>query len=396
MFVKKLVIPIFTSERQELALTLYAENSGGRIEENMDAIENGEARIQIQEGSFYEYKIDDGFCLQPSKIVSQSKINISSGYIAPGIYVGTLTIDVLKSTSLQKCGEIKLEVQSVKTTYREDYRHMLGEITERCTELLLLHSSPVAQYFEVNCIACANTLYQRFAFIKSILDSVEFNDAVHKILSSPVTRWRESETIKDIRSIRRFSSSTIRQLCNETNRFDLPADHVLHKTIASVPSKLRVNHKTETDDTPENRFVKHALIVFQTLCSDFRAKVKDSDRIKREAGLLEDKLEHFLSHSIFKEITPPKTIPLNSPVLQRKAGYREVLRVWLMFDLAAKMVWHGGNDVYSGNKRDVATLYEYWVFFKLLEIVCAVFKIEASSNKNLIEETSDSIGLKLK
>jgi len=46
-----------------------------------------------------------------------------------------------------------------------------------------------------------------------------------------------------------------------------------------------------------------------------------------------------------------------------KIGYREVLRVWLMFDLAAKLFWQGGEDVYSGDKKDVAVLYEYWLIF---------------------------------
>ena len=59
-----------------------------------------------------------------------------------------LIIDVLKLPTQQKLAEVKLEVQSVKTTYREDYRHMLEEITERCTDLLLQHSSPVTQLLE--------------------------------------------------------------------------------------------------------------------------------------------------------------------------------------------------------------------------------------------------------
>ena len=109
-----------------------------------------------------------------------------------------------------------------------------------------------------------------------------------------------------------------------------------------------------------------------------------------------DKIELFLSHSVFKEISKPTTLPLNNPVLQRKEGYREVLRVWLMFDLAAKMVWHGGDDVYSGNKRDVAVLYEYWLFFKLLEIMKKVFSIESKSVEDLIKETDDGLGLQLK
>jgi len=394
MTANKIVIPIITSEKK-IELTLYGESTDETIITKEDAFENGEATIQIKEGHFYEYKIEDGYFLQNSEIVSHSKINKSLGRIAPNIYVGTLGIDVFKSDTAQKCGEIKLEVQSVKASYRTDYRHMLEEITEKCTDLLLQHSSPVSQNFEVDYNTNAKTLYQRFAFIKSVLDSVEFNDSVNKIISSPVTRWQESETIKDIRSVKRFTSSTIRQLSNAPNRYNLPDEHPLKSSMFSIPSKLKVSFKTETVDTPENRFVKHALISFQSFCSDFKTKAKENERIRMEAALLEDRLEQYLSHSIFKEISLPHTLPLNSPVLQRKEGYREILRVWLMFDLAAKLIWQGGEDVYSGNKKDVAVLYEYWLFFKLLDIVKDIFKIEALATENLIEKTEDGLGLKL-
>lgn len=392
----KITIPVSIPNRN-IELFLYGEKSDDAIIEKSDAFENGEAIYQIKEGYYYEYEISGNCSLNPDNlgIVTQSKVNKSSGRISPNIYVGTLNIDVLDSAK-QKCGEIKLEVQSIKTTYREDYRHMLEEITEKCTDLLLQHSSLVSQYFEVDFNADASTLYQRFAFIKSILDSIEFSDSVHKIISAPVTKWKESEIIKDIRSVKRFNNSAIRQLTSAFNRIELPGEHPLKSKLQSIPSKIRVSNKTETVDTPENRFVKHALVSFQTFCSDFKTKLKDNSRIKNEAGLLIDKLEQFLSHSVFKEISTPTTLPLNSPVLQRKEGYREILRVWLMFDLAAKMVWHGGDDVYSGNKRDVAILYEYWLFFKLLDIVKEVFKIEPNSLEDLIKKTDDGLGLQLK
>lgn len=395
MLENKIIIPISTLNKK-IELTLYGENLGKTIFEKTDAVENGEATFQIKEGCYYEYKISDGFCLETSEIVSQSKVNLSSGRISPNIYVGTLRIGVLNSDTRENCGELKLEVQSVKTTYREDYRQMLEEITEKCNDLLLQHSSPVSQYFETDFNADATTLYQRFAFIKSIIDSVEFSDSVHKILSSPVTRWKESETIKDVRSIRRINNTTLRQITTSPNRIELPAEHQLKSTIASLPTKLRVNFKTETVDTPENRFVKHALISFQSFCNDFKTKLKNSSRINLEAGLLVDKLEQYLNHSVFKEIAAPTTLPLNSPILQRKEGYREILRAWLLFDFAAKMVWHGGDDVYSGNKKDVAVLYEYWLFFKLIDIIKEVFKIEPKSIQNLIKETKDGLGLQLR
>lgn len=390
----KLIIPIPLPNR-DIELHLVGETSKDIILEKSDAVENGEAPFQIIEGCSYEYKIENGFSLQPSQVISQSKVNESSGRISPNIYVGTLNIDILNSNG-GKCSEIKLEVQSVKATYREDYRFMLEEITEKCTDLLLQHSSPVSQFFEVDVISDSNTMYQRFAFIKSILDSVEFSDAVFKITSAPVTGWKERETIKDIRAVKRFNNSTIRQLTAASNRINLPDGHPLKSRLKSISSKINVNNKTETVDTPENRFVKHALTTFQSFCTDFYTKLGEYNRIKNEASLLVDKLEKLLSQSVFKDISALNTIPLNSPVLQRKEGYREVLKVWLTFDLAAKMVWHGGEDVYSGNKRDVAVLYEYWLFFKLLDILKDVFNIDSIATEHLIEPTADGLGLKLK
>ncbi len=397
MTTNKLIIPILIPGRK-IELTLYGTNSTESIIEKEDAMENGEAPIQIKEGHFYEYKIDDGYYLQPSEIVTihQSNERRSSGRISPNIYVGTVSIDILKLDTEQKCTELRLEVQSEKTRYREDYRNMLEEITEQCTDLLLQHSSPVSQFFEVDYNADSNILYQRFAFVKSLLDSVEFNDAINKVLTSAVTRWRDNETIKDIRGIKRFGNSVIRQISNASNRLDLPDSHPLKRTLNSIPAKLKVNYKTETVDTPENRFVKHALISFQSLCSDFKNKVKTNERIRNEAGLLENRLGQYLDHSIFKEITSPTTVPLNSPILQRKEGYREILRAWLMFELAAKIVWGGGDDVYSGNKRDVAVLYEYWLFFKLLGIIKDVFKVEPKKLEHLLRKTENGLEIQLR
>lgn len=398
MIETKQVISV-NAEGQIVELTIYDEGPVGStistIDRN-DALANGEAEHQIIEGNFYEYKIRDGYYLEPSEIVTHSRVNKSAGRISPNIYVGLLSIGVFKSSSDQKCGEVKLEVKSVKTSYRQDYRQMLEEITQKCTDLLLQQSSPVSQNFESDFSTDAKTLYQRFAFINSVIDSEEFTDAVHKILSTPVTKWGETEIEKDIRSVRRINGSVIRQIVSSTNRIDLPEQHALKSVLKSVAAKVRVAQKRETVDTPENRFIKYALTSFLEFCSGIIQKASDGSRLKSEALQLEQKLEQYLSHSIFRKISRLTTLPLNSPVLQRKEGYREVLHVWLMFDLAAKLVWHGGEDVYSGGKRDVAILYEYWLFFKLLEVVREIFKIEPKSIDELIKPTADGLGLQLK
>ncbi len=273
---------------------------------------------------------------------------------------------------------------------------MLEEITEKCTDLLMQHSSIASQTFEPEYYKDPLTAYQRFAFIKSILDSTEFYDSIHKIISSPVTQWKEIETMKDIRGIKKLNNSSLRQMLTKNNRSNLPENHPLRSIISTLPLKIVSDSKIQSVDTPENRFIKHALNSFLIFIKDFRVKLKDGSRLKTEVILLEEKLEQYLGHSIFKEVSRPTILPLNSPILQRKEGYREILRIWLMFDLAAKLVWHGGDDVYSGGKRNVATLYEYWLFFKLLELIKDIFKIEPQSIQNLITKTDDGLGFQLK
>jgi len=154
----------------------------------------------------------------------------------------------------------------------------------------------------------------------------------------------------------------------------------------------------DTVDTHENRFVKYALEVFLKFCEDIRktAEVNNYDVLHNEASFLHDKIETWLQHSMFKQISRPPSLKLNSPILQRKEGYREILRVWLMFDLAAKLIWTGGEDVYSAGKKDIAVLYEYWLFFKLLDVFRNMFSIPGKDLSELIEMTADGLNLTLK
>lgn len=393
-------IPIELKDHQ-LILTIKPDvNYYNSIDIVYEAEVIGEAIYQIKEGLYYSYKLSDpNFCLEENEIVSRFPFETQNhtGKITPNIYVGTLHINILDINTLNKCGEVQLEVTSKKVDYRTEYRFMLKEITERCTELLLEHSSLVSQFFKPNYETDPKALYQKFAFAKSVIDSEEFNDSLNKILISPVTRWRNIESLKDIRGVRRFGSSEIRQISSSKNRTKIPDGYSLKDKIDSLPLKLSVFEKTETVDTPENRFVKHALNVFQQFCSQIIDLAPEQSRLKKEALLLEEKVSEYLSRSLFKEISTPKTLPLNSPVLQKKEGYREVLRVWLMFDLAASLSWTGGEeDVYKGGKKDVAKLYEYWLFFKLLELVKETFGIDMPDIEKLISVSEDKLTLNLK
>ena len=400
MHFKELTIPAQLPDGNIVRIILASELGSDKSLFEIDrreAAENGESPYQILEGCAYEYTISTEYSLEAIPgVVSHSLFNSSTGRITPNIYVGTLSINIVDNAADKICGKILLEVRSVKTTYRSDYRMMLEEITEKCTDLVMQHSSPANQLFDANFDGDPDTLYQQFAFIKSILDSDEFYEAVHQVLLAPVTKWVVIEVEKDIRNARRISNGILRQIAVTPRRINLPTGHQLNEKLNSVPARLVLTNKRETVDTAENRFIKYALQSFSSLCGVFKDKLNKENRLAQEAATMEERLEQLLSHSVFREVSKLDILPLNSPVLQRKEGYRELLRTWLMFNVASKLVWKGGDDVYGAGKRNVAALYEYWLFFKLLDVIGSVFQIEPEGIDKLIEPTKDGLGLKLK
>ncbi|TFV97519.1 DUF2357 domain-containing protein [Algoriphagus kandeliae] len=402
--ISKILIDLSEIEKG-LVLEIFEKKDETLFDEEQESLENNEARYQILEGCFYDFELSDpDYYLESiqGNIIQPHQKHPNMGSLAPNIYVGTLYLNLLKKGNDVPIKKIPVEVRSRKTGYRDDYRDMLEYITEKCTDLLLQINSPVFQNFEPNFEKgiSEQVLYQRFIFIKSIVGTSEFQEAIHRIVSFPNTKWKEKTDLKDTRNIRRFSRSTLTEIVKGKNRFKIPSSHpLINHGLGSFPNKILSSKKVDSLDTPENRFIKYALETFLKFCVEINSKAKKLNKqsqLSRESNRLISELENHLNHTIFSEINAPHLLKLNSPVLQRKEGYREVLRVWLMFDLAAKLIWNGGEDVYEGGKKDIATLYEYWLFFKLLGILQHLFEIEPKQLEELITVKDEGLNINLK
>lgn len=381
-----------------LVLTIEPLQDRYTCEIRADAIENGESRYQLGEGQFYDYEFSkEKFGFAKSEPIEYFRRQKHIGRISPNIYVGTLSLEVIHSNSNGPVGKVEIEVQSKKADYRNDYRRMLEEITEHCFDLILQLNVPIKQNVVVDFAKDASTDYQRFAFVKSVIDSENFNEAILRIVSSPVTTWSEEDHSSDLRRIRRIGRGIAKQITSRNNRLKLPDEHHLRKYgLADVPRRVQTKSKQDSVDAPENRFVKHALEAFHQFILDFNGSVSPNSREAKESKALSEKVQGYLNHGVFRSVARATFLKLNSPVLQRKEGYREVFRAWIMFDLAARLVWSGGDDVYSAGKKDIATLYEYWLFFKLLKLFEEIFNLESTELEKLIIPTKDNLGLQLK
>lgn len=395
MLNKQLSIPI----TQDVVLLIYSERDDVYYDEN--AINRGESCWQLEEGKQYEYEFtnlssrenaNDWFLEGPDRLFTPNPLHNCRGKISTGIYVGTVTFQAKKTHSSDTISVI-IEIRSVKVGYREHYRHMLNDIAHYYADLVMLQGAPVTQKFDVDYDTPQETLYQKFAFVKSIVEEEQFDEAIHKIVSNPVRRWTNSEAEKHIESVRRLSRTGMRQLASRANR--VPINNNIH-SLGSLPRFITVNQKIDSIDTSENQFVKYILTSLYGFCSNLGTKKHANNRLKTEIKVVCNRLENHLHSAFFKEISMPSRLNLGSPVLQRKEGYREIMQAWLLFDLSAKLAWKGGDNVYSAGKKNVAVLYEYWLFFKLMECVSEIFTIPAAEKSALVSLDDDHINLSIR
>ena len=403
MKVDKLEIPII-GNFGEIKLCIYPALGSSMLFEEEDAVDYGESRWQLQEGCSYEYELvsDNKRTYQfmtEDEIVrfSHSPRHPNAGTLKTGIYVGSLSL-AIRDTELDcEIAKVNIEIKSVKAEYRTDYRKMLEDITAYYTDLVLMQGSPVTQKLEIDNDTPQQTLYQRYAFVRSIVESSAFQEAINKIVASPVRKWEETIVERDVSNVKRLSRRNMHQIASSRDRIPVyNGDEIgLPHGLNSVPRTLTVAYKRDTLDNQENQFVKFVLRSFSSFCSELRGKKNANDRLKAEIDKTMDVLNGHLSTLFFKQVSMPSQLNLNSPVLQRKEGYREILQAWLMFDLAAKLSWKGGDNVYEAGKRNVAVLYEYWVFFKLLEVISRVFDIDPVSVNKLVKTDADRINLEI-
>lgn len=301
-----------------------------------------------------------------------------------------------------------VEVLSSKLNYREDYRRMLDLIASECSELLFNIRSNSQMRLAPKYAAEPRNLQRQIEFLRAELESPRFKSALGRIMAMPHQRLQSVTEQRKITQLRRTGKDFARQVGTARRRLNLPAGSQFASIMGSLgieqPSVSAIifhRQQVETRDTPENRFVKHILTYFRDFLERMELILKtrksgSHQRLRQKFVQLQQGLENALRHEFFKSVSKPHLLPLGSPVLQRKSGYRDILLMWLRIDIASELAWRGGEDVYGAGKRDIATLYEYWLFFQLLRLFRDKFGLSTPEARSLFEHSDGGLNLRLK
>ena len=408
-------VPFLDQAGRQLALLRIVESGTNAhtilILTEDEARQAGEESVQLLEGYIYDYALVDPqgpWRVISSGLVKPNVIQRGLGRIDTSVETGLFQILLENEFTQEPVGRASVEIRSHKIDYRTDYRGMLGAIADQCAELLYDVRATAKMRLQPKSQLEPENLQRRLEFLSATLHSREFFAALHQITLAPHRVLRHAVESTPVGRIRRGGREISRQLASGNCRQKLPANHPLSTRMVaagiatpSVPSNVQVAVRFDSLDTPENRFVKHVVKTFLEFLEHARSLIGRnpsiaSKRLERNIGYLAGKLNEILNQSFFRDISAPTCIPLGSPVLQRKGGYRELLLIWLKFELAADLAWQGGSDVYGAGKRDTAALYEYWVFFQLLRLFRDKFELDVSLGSSLFEVTEAGLNLKLK
>jgi predicted component of viral defense system (DUF524 family) len=350
-----------------------------------EARSNGEECLQLRERGRYEYRLKsasgapDGLTLLPQRGVQPSRVESigeDRGLIEFQDHCGMFPLTVIRrgDPTQRPLAHGAVEVRSFKIGYRDHYRGMLSFIAEKCSGLLLDSRAPTRLRLDTLWRQDSRILEQQLEFLRHTLESSPFRAAVDEILRNPHRRLEDEREERDISRPFKPSRNFARQITAAGRRVAVPTSHSLYGAVTSLPSRVPVSSRSDFLDTAENRFAKMVLAEFRDFLSDIAAHLgriaaernePQTQRLLRQTGRLRGMLDTHLSRGFLPDVSPPLGLPLGSPVLQRKAGYRELLRFWLQFHAGAQLAWEGGAEVFEAGARDVATLYEYWLFFQL-------------------------------
>ena len=255
------------------------------------------------------------------------------------------------------------EVVSTKFGHERDFERMTQDIAAKCGQLLLQWNTPAGVPFTSDPERRRRLVLEQFLYLSQALGG------------GKLERWMESVRNNPHSALEKESNWRPAGLARSGDflRNPMAMARDWRRGVRLLPGEVLDVRKREDRDTPPNRFLLHALEAFDAVCREvvglFPPKGGPAAAAAQE---LSSRISSLLGGAFFREVSPPQRLALENQTLQKREGYRDILRVWLQLDQAARLDWEGLEDVFTATVRDVAALYEYWLFFELLDVLKAV------------------------
>lgn len=330
--------------------------------------ENGNYEIIILPNTNDEFSFYHEYEPFRNAVTKLSRSNLITGNLHFRNEVGLSTMEIHKNG--QKLFSFTIEVFPTKLDYQKDYRALLDEVNGEIYNLAYsfirrthLRASR-KQYKEPSLTEFYRILREHFDdYIKAIRNVERFPH--HQLVT----------TYEEVRGdrLRKQDSKGRAYLRKNAHRFVDVASGLSLANRTVLPEKGLLQKKQQTYDTHENRYVKWTMQRIRARIGHMKEEVLKfykSRNVSPDPALLQllEQMEQQLSVHLrkpFWQQIGQLDRSVYSLVMQMGTGYREVFQIYAI--LSQSLVLHG--DIYKMSVKDIATLYEYWTFLKLGQIL---------------------------
>ena len=269
--------------------------------------------------------------------------------------------------------QLNFEVIPDKINYEDDYIALTESLAEVCSELLLECSGATSNKFSQSEEDAKNVLEQ-FIFLRKFCYSQNLYSIFEAIKRNPDRVLSSDEELKSV-----GMGMPARKFFTKPFSYSRGWQKIARSNGSSyyIPGFVAVARKYDGLDTPANRFVKYAFMKFDDVCLQLVQSMEAGGKCKQaecysEALAIHNILQDIFNEPFFDDIGNLDIMPQNSQVLQKREGYSQILSAYSMLDLALQLNWSGKDDVFDGESKNVALLYEYWIYFELYKIIAAI------------------------
>ena len=312
-------------------------------------------------------------------------------------YVGKTFIDLKFESFIY---ELMVEVRTKKLNYDSEYSDMIAELSKYSSGLLFNVNASLYQN-HIFSKDIKTTLYEYFMLLEYLFRPQNLPAVCEHISRNLYSLLNTTYELVPTVLASNIGENEIAELSSNPQYIsETTEEYSIHSDGGKYYVPLMIKEKKYKDniDVPENRFFKYFLEFIRDLISKLYDNGNcDDNQIKLSLKYYYNVINSILAHRYFDEISRLDYIPLNSQVLQKKEGYRDILEYYLMFEFGLKISFNDLTDKFRGFEKEVANIYEIWCYFQLIDIVndltCSTYDFETFVDINTWSLSLDNINV---
>ena len=248
------------------------------------------------------------------------------------------------------------EVLSYKLNYREDMKFVIKDIEAEYSMLSYAFLKQTYLSFKAKSGKSSDLIW--WQVFKECYN--EIIKATKDIINSPKLR---------------LQTKTIYERADRLTYVNPEIEREYGEFWANPNHLYRTSEMFLSNDTIENRFLKHVLLEVQ------RRFGKVREHIKKESGYYYSKissalddmtntLEGLSRHPFFKSVGRFRGFSQDSLVMKRARGYSTIYKNWVLLECGYELA----DGIHKLEVKDISELYEIWCFIKIKNIVKDILK----------------------